>query len=257
VHTAVVTIEGELWVCGQGRFGQLGLGDQDNRLAPMLVGAETAFGGLQVLTAGCGLNYTLAVTKDGALWTFGWGTHGALGHNDRNNRLVPTCIEAKHYGNAIIVSVAAGFMHSTAVTEKGALYTWGHASGLRHTDGQAKLVPTHVTTNSLHLLRVGRCHDLPPMHALAFAMGTHMRLGSAAPTALPAGSGSQRRSQRQQGKTPAAADKGKDCEYVTMPCELVQRVVEACVSWPEGRAGELEGVVRLLGGGMTKMRGST
>jgi len=25
----------------------------------------------------------------------------------------------------------------------------------------------------------------------------------------------------------AAADKGKDCEYVTMPGELVQRVVEA------------------------------
>jgi len=42
-----------------------------------------------------------------------------------------------------------------------------------------------------------------------------------------------------------------------MPGELVQRVVEACVSWPEGRAGELEGVVRLLGGGMIKTRGST
>ena len=55
----------------------------------------------------------------------------------------------------------------------------------------------------------------------------------------------------------AAADKGRDCEYVTMPDELVQWVVEACVSWPEGRAGELEGVVQLLGGGMMKARGST
>jgi hypothetical protein len=42
-----------------------------------------------------------------------------------------------------------------------------------------------------------------------------------------------------------------------MPVELVQRAVEACVSWPEGMAGELEGVVRLLGGGMMKTRGST
>ena len=41
-----------------------------------------------------------------------------------------------------------------------------------------------------------------------------------------------------------------------MPGELVQRVVEACVSWPEGRVGELKGVVQLLGGGMMKTRGT-
>jgi len=33
-----------------------------------------------------------------------------------------------------------------------------------------------------------------------------------------------------------------------MPGELVQRVVEACASWPEGQAGETEGVVLLQGG---------
>jgi len=37
------------------------------------------------------------------------------------------------------------------------------------------------------------------------------------------------RSHQQQGKTPFAADKGKDCEYALMPGELAQRVVEACV----------------------------
>ena len=74
---------------------------------------------------------------------------------------------------------------------------------------------------------------------------------------VAAGGSSQRRSQRQQGKTLAAADKGKDCEYATMPGELAQRVVGACVSWPEGLVGELEGVVWLLGGGMMKTRGST
>jgi len=64
------------------------------------------------------------------------------------------------------------------------------------------------------------------MHTLAFAMGTHAQLGSATSKAAAAGGGSLR-----------------DCEYVTMPGELVQWVGEACVSWPEGRAGELEGMV--------------
>jgi len=257
LHTVAVTREGELWVWGHGLYGQLGLGDRANRLAPTLVGAEEGFGELQVLTVACGYLHTLAVTKDGALWTFGHGEDGALGHNDHTPRLVPTRIEAQHFGNAKIVSTAGYRSHSAAVTEEGTLYTWGNASGLGHVDEQAKLVPTLVAPHLLQGSRVGRCHDLPPMHALAFAMGTHARLGSAAPTALAAGGGSQGRSPRQQGKTPVAVDKGNDCEYVMMPGELVQRVVEACVSWPEGRTGELEGVVRMLGGGMMKTKEST
>jgi len=241
LHTVAVTREGELWVWGFGGYGQLGLGDGANRLAPTLVGAEEGFGELQVLSVACGYFHTLAVTKDGALWTFGWGEDCALGHNDRTTRLVPTRIEAQHFGNAKIVSTAGGRSHSAAVTEEGTLYTWGDAFGqsLGHIDVQVKLVPTLVAPHLLQGSRVGRCHDLPPMHALAFAMGTHARLGSAAPTAL------------------AAIDKGNDCEYVMMPGELVQRVVEACVSWPEGRTLELEGVVRMLGGGMMKTKEST
>ena len=48
----------------------------------------------------------------------------------------------------------------------------------------------------------------------------------------------------------AAADTSTNCAYVTMQGELVQRVVEACTSWPEGQGGEVEGVARLLGGMM-------
>ena len=255
-HTVAVTLEGELWVWGCGRWGQLGLGRHTNRLAPTLVGAEEEFGELQVLTAACGYFHTLAVTKDGALWTFGRGGH--CGRASRCSNLC--CIEAQHFGYAKIVSVAGGSSHSAVVTEEGTLYTWGNEKfslGLGHVDEQAKLVPTLVAPHLLQGSRVGRCHNLPSMHALAFAMGTHARLGSAAPTALAAGGGRQRRSQRQQGRTPAAVDEGNDCEYVMMPGELVQRVIEACVSWPEGRAGELEGVVRLLGGGMMNTKEST
>jgi len=55
-----------------------------------------------------------------------------------NNRLVPTHIEAQHFGNASIVSVACGDSHSAAVTEEGTLYTWGEASGLGHDNGETK-----------------------------------------------------------------------------------------------------------------------
>ena len=148
---------------------------------------------------------------------------------------MPTRIEAQHFGNAKIVSAAAGFDHSLAVTEDGALFTWGSGRGLGHGDGEDKQAPTIVAPQLLQGARVGRCHSLPPMLALAFAMGTHPRLGSADETAV------------------AGADT-TNCVYASMPGELVQRVVETCVSWEEGGTGDLEGVVQLLGGGITKAR---
>jgi len=203
-----VTLEGELWVWGFGGLGQLGLGDKAFRLAPTLLGAEAALGESQVLTVACGYSHSLLVT-DGALWTFGSRDDGALGHNYCDNRLVPMRIEAQHFGNANIVSVTGGSSRSAAVTEKGTLYTWGQASDHRHANAEAMWVPTRITPSLLQGARVGRCHDLPPMHALVFAMGTHSRLGSCAvPTAMAAGGSSQRRSHLQEGKMPSAADKG-------------------------------------------------
>ena len=268
-HSVAVMIDGALWVWGYGRYGQLGLGDATNRLVPVRVGADEAFGASPVLMATCGNLHTLAVTQAGTLWAWGQGLAGKLGHNDENNRLMPTQVEAQHFGHAKIVSTAAGYDHSAAVTEHGSLYTWGDgrretdkddednaddeddesdesdeeeievSTGLGHGDGEIKLVPTLVAPALLQGARVGRCHGLPTLLALAFAMGNHSRLGRAAQTA------------------PAAVDNCRDCGYVSMPGELVQRIVEACGVWPEGRAGELKGIVRLLGGGMIDERGST
>jgi len=84
---------------------------------------------------------------------------------------VPTRIEAQHFGNTKTVSVACGVSHSAAVTEEDALYTWGdggEASGLGHANREAKWVTTRIAPSLLQGARVGHCHDLPPMHALAF-----------------------------------------------------------------------------------------
>jgi len=139
----------ESCVWGFGGCGQLGLGDKTNRLAQMLVGAEAAFEESEVLTVACGYFHTMIVKTDGTLWTFGNADDGALGHNDRNTRLVPTRIEAQLFGNAKIVAVAGEVSHSAAVREEGTLYTLGEASGLGHINVEAKLVPTCITPSLL------------------------------------------------------------------------------------------------------------
>jgi len=47
----------------------------------------------------------------------------------------------------------------------------------------------------------------------------------------------------------------RGCVYVTMLGELVQQVIEACETWLGGRTGELDGLVRKLGGGMMRTKG--
>lgn len=215
------------------------------------------FGGSQVRTISCGGVHTLAVTEAGELWAWGQGAQGRLGLNDGQPRLVPTRVDPQHFAHAPISTVAAGYSHSAAVTSGGALYTWGQGEawptgsqvpgGLGHVDLANRLVPTLVPRQLLGGARVGRCHGLLEELALAFAMGTHERLGAG--SAAAGGVGGRRRSRRAQGKAPAAMREEEGCLYLMMPADLVKRVVEACGWRADGELGE--GVVRLMGGRRT------
>ena len=105
-------------------------------------------------------------------------------------------------------------------------------------------MPTLVAPLQQLGARVGRCLPLPRLHALAFAMGTHRRLGAGA---AGAGGGGRRMSRRVQGKEP---DEGRRCAYGDMPEDLVRRVVEACRGC--GREGGGGGAA---GGGRERQEG--
>jgi len=90
-------IDGAMWTRGMGRHGQLDLGDSNDWLVPRRVGVEEAFRGSPVLMAACGDWHTLAVTKASTLWSWSLGRDGKLSHNDANNRLVPTQVEAQRF----------------------------------------------------------------------------------------------------------------------------------------------------------------
>ena len=251
-YNMAVGENGTLWAWGLGSSGQLGLGDTNKRLVPTLVGAEEVFGGSQVRTVACGYDHTLVVTEEGEMWAWGKGAQGRLGLNDEQVRLVPTRLDPQHFAHAPISAVAACNNHSAAVTAGGALYTWGKSDagdipgsqvpgGLGHAgvDLANRLVPTLVPQQLLGGARVERCHGLLEELALAFAMGTHERLGAGMGTHGRLGSGA--------GSGGAGEDQG--CLYSEMAAELVKQVVEQC----EWRAEELgEGVVRLMGGRRTR-----
>ena len=47
-----------------------------------------AFGGARIVAAAAGRSHSAAVTEDGALWTWGDGDDGQLGHGDHQSRVV-------------------------------------------------------------------------------------------------------------------------------------------------------------------------
>ena len=80
------------------------------------------------------------------MWTWGWNGYGQLGHNDKQNRLVPTLMAGEALGGAAAVVVAAGEMHTVAVMIDGALWAWGNGvyGQLGLGDIKDRLVPARV-----------------------------------------------------------------------------------------------------------------
>ncbi|MBA0829265.1 hypothetical protein Goarm_013882, partial [Gossypium armourianum] len=71
---------------GRNQNGQLGLGTTEDSPVPQKI---KAFQGISIKMVAAGAEHTAAISKEGALYGWGWGRYGNLGLGDRNDRLVP------------------------------------------------------------------------------------------------------------------------------------------------------------------------
>lgn len=126
-NNLVLTQRGEVWSWGWGAHGQLGVGDTKDRDVPTVIEELSRE---RVATLSCGDRHSFAVTDDGKV--FGWGSNefGQLGYGKKRDTILrPTVIEGLQ--GLKIVGISSGDRHSAAVTNTGAVYTWGCGS-----DGQ-------------------------------------------------------------------------------------------------------------------------
>jgi len=249
-HRAALTEDGAIWTSGAGNYGQLGL-----VLLPTRLGPE-AFGGSPVVLvrmAACGLCHTLVLTEDGVVWTFGEGEFGRLGLDDEDGRLVPTRVDPQRLAGAQVSTVAAGLGHSAAVTEGGALFTWGRGEAFRTACRPGPRRPARQARSHARVFAPARRRPRRAVAPLCGGAHAGLCLGHARPAGVGgAGGGGRRRSRLVQG---LALAEGEDrthrrCPYLMMLADLVQRAVEACSWGGGGQARKLgEGVLRLMGTG--------
>eukprot|EP00947_MAST-08B_sp_MAST-8B-sp1_P001048 g1048.t1 len=90
-HSLFLTEDGNAYSCGPGLFCQLGHGNTEQQLVPMLI---EALSGVRVCAASAGYAHSLFLTEDGKVYSCGWGEYGTLGHGNTEHQVVPKRIEA-------------------------------------------------------------------------------------------------------------------------------------------------------------------
>jgi len=140
-HSLALTADGALWSWGEGIFGRLGHGDQQNQLLPKKI---EAFADQRVVAVSAGVFHSIAISADGSVWSWGYGGAGWLGHSDMQNQLLPKKVEA--LGGHRVVAGSAGGSHSFALTADGAVWSWGYGGDgrLGHGDTQIQLLPKKI-----------------------------------------------------------------------------------------------------------------
>ncbi|NWR92372.1 HERC5 ligase, partial [Furnarius figulus] len=106
-HSTAVSLSGAVYSWGKNDFGQLGLGDTEDRDCPSYVASLEHW---KTVFIACGADHTAVLSKEGLVCTFGAGGAGQLGHNSTQNELIPRVV-AELWG-ARVSQVACGRQHT-------------------------------------------------------------------------------------------------------------------------------------------------
>lgn len=153
LHSLFLSDEGVVFSCGFGCEGPLGHGTEASLAVPRPL---AALADVRVNCIAAGGAHSLAVCVQGAVWSWGWGRYGQLGHGDELAQLTPRRIDALRKP---IAQVAAGSAHSLALGADGMVYSFGRSAmgACGHSACAASVVvPTRV--NALAFERVREVH---------------------------------------------------------------------------------------------------
>jgi len=131
-HSMFVNNVGRLLTCGRAHPSIPVLGHAAypaaNPNLPREIGPPTPVPSMQdrcIVSVASSDYYSLALSADGEVFSWGRGSNGALGHGDEGDRIVPTRVESL----SRIDRITAGLnCTSAAIDEKGRLFTWGRAN---------------------------------------------------------------------------------------------------------------------------------
>lgn len=124
-YALAVASDTTVWAWGMNSAGQLGNGNAGvNSSLPVHVqgpGAVGVLSGVSAVTGG--FVHSLALKKDGTVWSWGGNGNGQLGDGTLNQGLSPIQVNAANLTN--VIQVSAGWKHSLALRADHTVWAWG------------------------------------------------------------------------------------------------------------------------------------
>lgn len=153
-HCLGVGQDGSLWAWGSNAKGQLGLGEQITQV-PTLTQVPSCHNFLYVAA---GWSFSLALDRDGNVWSFGSNSFGQLGLGDLTPRGVPTRIETIE--NA--TQITCGDFHALVLDSTGTICSFGRNGNGQLGNGTRSQAtsPQRVQLENVRQIASGGVHNL-------------------------------------------------------------------------------------------------
>ncbi|XP_061589686.1 probable E3 ubiquitin-protein ligase HERC1 isoform X2 [Cololabis saira] len=159
-HTLVVSLDGMVvWAFGDGDYGKLGTGSSMAKYYPQKVEQLCNRGVKKVC---CGTQFSVALTCDGHVYTFGQERLIGLPDNMLKNKSCPQVVPSLE--GLFIEDIAVGCEHVLALSSTADVYAWGCNSEGQLGLGHSNLVKEPALITALQVKNVkqisaGRCHS--------------------------------------------------------------------------------------------------
>lgn len=115
-HTCAITPDGAAYCWGDGVWGRLGNGSDDDADRPARVAGGHTFAQISA-----GRSHTCGITPKGVAYCWGHGTNGLLGNGSYDDTDRPVRVAGGH----TFAQVSAGDEHTCGITPEGTAYCWG------------------------------------------------------------------------------------------------------------------------------------
>ncbi|KAJ8304108.1 hypothetical protein KUTeg_017691 [Tegillarca granosa] len=160
-HTVCVSVDGTtVWTFGDGDYGKLGLGNTSGKLTPVKI---ESLSGIGIKKVACGAQFSVALTKDGRVYT--WGQDRLIGQPDIRARGHSRPQDVPVLSGYYVDDIVCGAEHTLALTSSGDVWGWGSNSegqlGIGHTNSpvrEPQLLPC-LSGKNIKQISAGRTHS--------------------------------------------------------------------------------------------------
>ncbi|XP_070543560.1 probable E3 ubiquitin-protein ligase HERC1 isoform X2 [Ptychodera flava] len=159
-HTLAVSADGNtVWAFGDGDYGKLGLGSSTAKSSPQRVDALCNIGIKKVCT---GTQFSVALTKDGRVFTF--GQDRLTGIPEGRGRPTNKPQQVPGLSSYFMEDIDVGSEHTIALTSSGDVFAWGSNGdgqlGLGHTNSvREPAMVSGLQGKNIRQISAGRTHS--------------------------------------------------------------------------------------------------